>query len=208
MFLGIFRGEPAIPNPRAATTLGARRKWQRVLQPTLKAQLCRAFVLASADGLEATEPRDRIYALLGIAGDAKKLDIRLHYEKKKKTNPKEYVKTDQEVYADVARASVQQGHLDILTLCRTATARSEDARDKTLPSWTPDWRKTVLPPWGGYIEDKIFHASGPEQADISDYTRPTSFEQTGLPNNVKPVPSERMGKLNNVLTIKLALLGQ
>jgi hypothetical protein len=54
----------------------------------LKAQLCRAFVLASADGLEATEPRDRIYALLGIAGDAKKLDIRLHYEKKKKPIPR------------------------------------------------------------------------------------------------------------------------
>ena len=132
-FLGIFCGKPAIPNPRAATTLEGRRKWQRVLQPKPKAQLCRAFVLASADGLKATEPRDRIYALLGIACDAKIPDIHLHYEKKE-TNLEEYVKSSRGVYTDLAKALVQQGHLDILTLYRPATTRSKDVRDTTLPS--------------------------------------------------------------------------
>lgn len=67
--------KPTYVNARATMTLWTRRKWQRD-RPTLKQQLCRAFVsLSTAEGLNATNPRDRIFAFLGIASTSTQKDL-------------------------------------------------------------------------------------------------------------------------------------
>lgn len=148
-------------NYRAMATLEARKRWPRDHPedcPTLKAQLCQAFVVqGSTGGLDATDPRDRIYGFLGIASDATKLGM----------DPKifpDYKETStvEVVYTKVARELIQHGHLDILTLCRP---RYSGTRNSKLPSWVPDWEKkdAICWPWGGYIQDHLFHASGEDQ---------------------------------------------
>lgn len=146
---------PIIPSPLAATTLGTRKKFQEQPGLSLKRQLVRAFTLTVDGGLEATDPRDRIYALLGIANDADDLNIRTQYDET--TGYRDF-------YAATARLLVGQGHVDILSLCRPCYCAKKDLelphRDLALPSWTPDWTHPILTPWGRYIENGLFHASG------------------------------------------------
>jgi hypothetical protein len=92
----------------------------------------------------ATDPRDRVYALLGIANDAVAKDIVANY-----TLPCE------QAYIMTARALLQHGHDDILSLCRT---RGEC---KNLPSWVPDWSAKLRVPWTTLYDHKnLFKASG------------------------------------------------
>jgi hypothetical protein len=92
----------------------------------------------------ATDPRDRVYALLGIANDAAAKDIVADY-----TLPCE------QAYIMTARVLLQHGHDDILSLCRT---RGEC---KNLPSWVPDWSANLRTPWTTLYDHKsLFNASG------------------------------------------------
>src|SRR5438034_205237 len=74
-FRRIQEAQPLVPSPRAATTLGTRKKVQTDSGLSLKLQLARAFTLTSDGSLDATDPKDRIYALLGIAKDVNELNI-------------------------------------------------------------------------------------------------------------------------------------
>jgi Heterokaryon incompatibility protein (HET) len=155
MFWGAARNKPSALNARAVATLETRQKWRRDRpedRPTLKTQLIQAFVQKTADSLHATDPRDRIYGLLGVASDATELgmDPKL-YPDYKETN------TEEIVYTEVARKLVQHGHLDILTICRS---RDPGTRNARLPSWVPDWKNAIPCPYGGFIEDDLYHASG------------------------------------------------
>jgi hypothetical protein len=98
--------------------------------------------------LGATDPRDRIFAFLGLAKDAKALGVEPDYRK-----------SYEEVSIDTAWRLFRQRHLDILSY-------SHGMRDSpithNLPSWVPDWSlkpKTVLstPRFSGDVE---FSASG------------------------------------------------
>ncbi|KAG0650907.1 Heterokaryon incompatibility protein [Hyphodiscus hymeniophilus] len=157
VFFGLFKGESVILSPRAGNTLGTRRGWQSGNRLTLKAQLCRAFTIASTVGLDATDPRDRIYALLGIVDDLEKLgiDIKKFINYGKDTTP-------QSLYMNVAKILLQNGHIDILCLCRPANV--DASQTDGLPTWAPDWSTSLLPPWSGYLEDKLFNASGEDTA--------------------------------------------
>jgi hypothetical protein len=179
-----------IPSPRAMRTLGTRKQYQNgrpeKTPMTLMHHLSRAFVLDSAITLQATEPKDRVYALLGLAPD----------------HPRPPVRQDKSigypvVYAETAKLLVQHGHLDILSLCRPIYAEAKKSksvaeslfnffilpkaprsqRHEALPSWAPDWSQPILIPWGGLKEDGLFHASGSYGANDDDpYT-------TGLEDN-------------------------
>jgi hypothetical protein len=179
VFLGVFRGKRMTVNALAASTLGTRRKWKRD-SPTLKQLLCHAFILSSTEGLDATSPRDRIYAFLGIASDATELNF-----------PIDYKKTTTALYRDVARKLIRRDHLDILGLCRAPT--SGNPRDVALPSWAPDWETRILPPWGGFIEDDLFHASGIEQPNWTPTESPES-------DNVLTIKALFVGKLKEIGT--------
>ncbi|KAJ9644536.1 hypothetical protein H2201_000310 [Coniosporium apollinis] len=91
--------------------------------------------------LNATDPRDRIYGLLGIAEDAEALHI-----------TPDYTKSTEAVYTEVAWALLWGGHWEVLTLCRGRKLQS-------LPTWVPDWTATLSKPW--YIAaPRYFRASG------------------------------------------------
>lgn len=144
-----------IPSPRAAATLATRKTYQihhrtrelpeqLVKEPpkalSLKYHLTRSYA-SSYGNLVASDPRDRVYALLEISVDREELRI-----------TPIYMETWQNVYTKVAKALIRQGHIDILHLCRL--------RGSDLPSWVPDWRNLTQKPWGEYSEDGLFHAAG------------------------------------------------
>ena len=95
----------------------------------------------------ASDPRDMVFALSGLAADWEQLAIRVDYSK-------EY----EEIFTDVARAWVRSGDLNVLF-------QAEDPRLKStaaLPSWVPDWTRprSMNPIASGFSDDRTFSASG------------------------------------------------
>jgi hypothetical protein len=78
----------------------------------------------------ATDPRDRVFALLGIATDDAAKDI-----------VPDYTLSCEDSYILAARALFKHGHDDILSLCRKREVC------KSLPSWVPDWSAMNQEPW-------------------------------------------------------------
>ncbi|CAG9981192.1 unnamed protein product [Clonostachys byssicola] len=81
--------------------------------------------------MEATDPRDKIYALLGLASDSEEL--------KNKGIIPNYSKsyTYEDLYSSVMVALIQAGYISLLSLCQNAESRT------SLPSWVPDWSRSV-----------------------------------------------------------------
>jgi hypothetical protein len=96
----------------------------------------------------ATDYRDIIYGVLGMAADVKPLGIRPDYGKSN---------TVQDVYTETAKTLFKHGHTIVLAWCRQPLK----APGLTgLPSWVPDFTSPILPPC---CEDKnypLFSASG------------------------------------------------
>ncbi|KAF2085296.1 HET-domain-containing protein, partial [Saccharata proteae CBS 121410] len=70
----------------------------------------------------ATDPRDKIFALLSFASDAVALDLSPDYQK-----------TINEVYVKATASLIRHGYFDILTLSETRK------KVPNLPSWVPDF---------------------------------------------------------------------
>jgi hypothetical protein len=95
-------------------------------------------------GREAGDPRDRIWALLGMAADKDVLRI-----------VPDYKDTDKcAAYCNAARAMIISGHVDILAFSQWKET------DQTMPSWVPDWEKEVKEPFGQFPWDTPYSASG------------------------------------------------
>jgi hypothetical protein len=75
--------------------------------------------------LEATDPRDKVLALLGISEDQQEL-------KALGLSP-DYTKSKEEVYVTTMAAILRQGHISMLSLCRATPV------PRKLPSWVVDW---------------------------------------------------------------------
>jgi hypothetical protein len=79
-------------------------------------------------GAGATNPRDHVYALIGLADDGADFKV-------------DYTKPVSEVFCDTARQILSSSqNLSLLNLVGNAQRRS----DVTLPSWVPDWRTDML----------------------------------------------------------------
>ena len=107
--------------------------------------------------MQASDHRDIIYAMTGIAGDAQQQHL---YP--------DYTKGVHDVFTQVAKTFLVQGRLRMLWLC----AQPRDMI--TLPSWVPDWSSTWRHNYryfssdGTYgADDKIFAASGESQSSVS-----------------------------------------
>lgn len=95
--------------------------------------------------IDATDDRDRIYALLGVATD----------EAARQIVP-DYTISCHDTYVNTAHVLLEHGHYDILSLCRAPK------RKHNLPSWTPDWSTPLVEPWSmdGFNPDRDYSACG------------------------------------------------
>jgi hypothetical protein len=144
----------------ASSMLSTRRKYQGEIDGnrhdySLYRLLIKSHVIASTGyRLKATDPRDKIFGLLGLANDAKSLNISINYD-----NP------CCKVYADAARRLIQTGNIDILALCQYPKILID------LPSWAPDWSALIRPPCGDCSRlgnpEESFSASAQLSAKLS-----------------------------------------
>ncbi|OWP00762.1 heterokaryon incompatibility protein [Marssonina coronariae] len=116
---------------------------------------------------ECSDPRDRIFAVLGLADDASSCFSCFP----------DYSRTCDEVYIEATRRMLKQGHLDILAYCHGPRSPAS-----ALPSWVPDWRlMTFAPmaysPW----QSVFFSASGhSQQPPIPDNEDPCLLGLSGI----------------------------
>ncbi|KAH7078494.1 heterokaryon incompatibility protein-domain-containing protein [Paraphoma chrysanthemicola] len=82
------------------------------------------YLMRTLRYFNATDPRDRIFALLSFAADTAGLGLRPNYEI-----------SHQQVYLEATISLLKDGYFDILSLCGAHAAPSE------LPSWVPDFAK-------------------------------------------------------------------
>jgi hypothetical protein len=99
-------------------------------------------------GGEATNPKDRIWALLGIASDQEVLGITLSYADEVSCSL---------TYCDATKAIISAGHVDILAFSQWVKSVPGDP---IMPSWAPDWRMEVKQPFGRLPWDTPYAASG------------------------------------------------
>jgi hypothetical protein len=80
------------------------------------------LLAAKAGEIRSTDPRDTIFALLGLSSDSSTLGINVNYDL-----------TPQTCFIQASKALLRQGHLRLLWLA----SLSKVVQD--LPSWVPDW---------------------------------------------------------------------
>lgn len=140
-------GSGHAPSAAPNVLIGARRRYHLETgeEESLRSLLQRTCILRSAGiPLKATDARDKIYGLLGLASDSKKLGI-----------IPDYSKSATEVYADVARAMIADGHTTILAWCQQPTGVEQ------FPSWVPDFSSHIREPCGeDHLAGALFCASG------------------------------------------------
>ena len=94
------------------------------------------------DILRSTDPRDKIYGLLGIASDAEQLKI-----------VPGYTKSITEAYTEAATQILSLGKLELLQYVHP--------QNPNLPSWVPDWEQAIrhITPYECRELDKPFSAN-------------------------------------------------
>ena len=115
--------------------------------------------LRSYQHLQSTDPRDRIYALLGLYSPMSRYRSQIQPSYQKKAH---------EVFCDVARVLIDGDH----SLRAAAFARnlSSSSPVTSLPSWVPDWTGTeVLYPLHAVSHGKCQDSRS--EFDISSYVR-------------------------------------
>ncbi|KAH6962371.1 heterokaryon incompatibility protein-domain-containing protein [Ilyonectria sp. MPI-CAGE-AT-0026] len=145
---GCDAGDPSILQAEAGVGFLSRRTLELVTarkrKLPLQALLCDITMNLGEWAYEATDPRDRVFAILGFSCDADVLNIR-----------PDYAKTCATIYTDVAEAVLaRSGTLDILY------AVSRPRNVKAMPSWVPDWSVPVPSTFGPRIIGR-FSAAGP-----------------------------------------------
>lgn len=122
------------------------------------------LLLSSTRRFKATDPRDKIFALLGIAVPSEELQARL--TDRDFIQP-DYTKSTGVVYRDVTLHLIRlEQSLDILSTVEDSSLRETP----DLPSWVPDynvWQKSTIlgmPPPNDFFK---CHASGSSKIDVS-----------------------------------------
>ena len=117
-------------------------------------------LLALSNGLRASDPRDQLYALLGLASDAEHLP-----------SP-DYQVSVANVYQSFASAFISQGHgPDILALASRRTS------DRRYPSWVPDWEQRFI---GLRLEESSSFSAGGHKGTFHVQTRKLVLSTEGL----------------------------
>ncbi|KKY15970.1 putative heterokaryon incompatibility protein [Diplodia seriata] len=119
---------------------------------------------------QATDPRDKVIALLGLAS-----------QQCRNALVPDYSKSTTQIYTETARHIIQStGDLNILAI-NTASPRA--GADPPLPSWVPNWAlpTTSRPPT--LLQPSLYRASGPYAAYVGPPppSDPTILEAGGIP---------------------------
>ena len=95
------------------------------------------YLLRRLQRFKASDPRDRIFALLGIATEIDELGIK-----------PDYSKSCEEVYTETARTLLSHGYFDVLSHCiHEPHDPKAVVSSSRLPTWAPDWsRRTTCSP--------------------------------------------------------------
>lgn len=137
-----------VPSIAPSALIGIQQGYQREtgVSESLQDLLERTCIDADITLFQATDARDKIYGLLGLASDSDRLGI-----------VPDYSKSVVEVYANVARALIADGKTTILSWCQQSQTRIE-----RLPSWVPDFSSLIRQPCGEFeqIGTTSFCASG------------------------------------------------
>jgi hypothetical protein len=120
------------------------------------------YLMNNVSALEATDPRDKVFGVLGLSNKITPLNPLLGQLKPT------YEKPVQQVYVDVARYLIlATGRLDILRACLGS------GTVKGLPSWTPDWTVKLMRDTAGIPRwRKPFSLSEAEglQSPVADFS--------------------------------------
>lgn len=144
-----------------------------------------------------TDPKDKIYCLLGLSEDANALKIVPDYHDETSV---------EDVYREFAFRNISlHGHLDVLS-----TPRAEG--QTSLPSWVPDWRlrpRTMMLSLTGRDQHQIagqinpYHATGCSKASITVSEDPAIVGLTGMRIDIV----EECGRADQGRDIEAGLLG-
>lgn len=139
-----------------------------------------AYLLRLLWNYRATDPRDKVFALLGIAADADALDLR-----------PSYLKSAPQVYIETAMALYRAGYTDFLSLCGTYVA--------TLPSWVPNFASSRT---GSALQQRSLKRQTTPAVSVlepqfaaggTDTQRATFTTGTDLPADALSLPGVRLG---------------
>ncbi|KAM0426437.1 hypothetical protein ACHAPT_008128 [Fusarium lateritium] len=148
-----FNGEGVAGVIHGATRMFEQR--QRFGAPQGQGQsladlLIYAFSLSEADvTLRSTDPRDRVFALLNLASDAKELGIHPDYDK-----------SCEDVFIETWSAILAKGQADLLAYSQYGHPHGRLGSSTRLPSWVPDWRVPREEALGNEAIDRPFKACG------------------------------------------------
>jgi heterokaryon incompatibility protein (HET) len=128
----------------ATTVIGIWRTYQE--EPDKPLPMLRLLSEAHLDGdkaIEFTNPKDRVFAFLGLASDASTFKERLNYNM-----------TTTAVYTETARIMIENGQMDILAYCCDFSGPKYD-----MPSWVPNWNGMARKPSNGVPYETVFNVS-------------------------------------------------
>ncbi|KAH6632575.1 heterokaryon incompatibility protein-domain-containing protein [Chaetomium tenue] len=109
--------------------------------PLLDTIIWTSFGTSDDGAIQATDPRDRIYGLLGMVREKDRIRIPVDYSPAMTIN---------KVLFSVAKALLEDHGPDILCFCQRVSRTQPQHTKDALPSWVPDWTAPrMMPQIGG-----------------------------------------------------------
>ncbi|KAK7190767.1 heterokaryon incompatibility protein [Paraphaeosphaeria sporulosa] len=128
-------------NPTQAFFATRQQKKKFVAENNAGTTLYRLLCNLHVDNkLQATEPCDFIWGILGLAVDAKQLQIRPDYEMKDRIEL---------IYTETAKAIIKKDGLDLIALSQFPKVIMN------LPSWVPDWTANPRQSFAAPLDDCV-----------------------------------------------------
>lgn len=146
----------------------AWKRWERAGGDELFNLLRATF---THNSMHASDGRDRVYALLGLAVDVgdDRLDIKPDYGNS----------SFKSVMTQAAGAIIRSGRVALLSY-------SQHPKDSELPSWVPDWRPTLRPSYYTDIENATPQNATPQNATSQNTTPQNATPQNATTQNQEP----------------------